>query len=208
MNETAAVEPEKEQTFAGQKLRPRKRAKKDKKSAVPTKAEMEKVSEANDALAKVSGVLDPEAPAVIRVTLPDGEELPVQIFKCKARQIGYVMKFLASAFKAMGASTFTDASEMAAGMQNPVTLLTMIADVLDDAIATACLLTDIDEETFKDLELDDAVAIILAVWMINQSFFLTRVLPMITGIMGRGEPEKAASPEKTPSDMEISISTK
>jgi hypothetical protein len=191
MNEAVAAEPV-EQTFAGTKLRPRKKKGERKKKVVVTPEEANKAAEANVALADISEVLDPETPAVINVTLPDGTTRDVQIFKCKARQIGYVMKFLASAFKSMGANTFSDATNLAANMQNPALLLGMISDVMDDAITTATRLTDIDEELFKDLELDDALAIILAVWTVNQNFFLARVLPLISGVIGQGEPEKAA----------------
>lgn len=200
MNEQVA---EQEQTFSGQKLRPRKR--KTSKAKPPTDKQLEKVQEANEALAGVSEVLNPEPPSVITVTI-SGEERDVQILKCKARQIGYVMKFLASAFKAMGANTFEDAASMAAGLNNPTNLLTLLSTLMDDALKTASMLTDLPFDDMLELELDDAVAVVLAVWSVNQAFFLSRVLPMIQGVIGRGELDKVS--EQTPSDTEINISTK
>lgn len=209
MNETAAVEPvEQEQTFAGQKLRSRKRkAKSSGKAKPPTKQDLENVTQAHEALADVSEVLDPEIPSVITVTMPDGSEREVNIFKCKARQIGYVMKFLATAFQAMGVDTFNDAADMTAGLNNPGTLLTLLSGIMDHAITTAAMLTDLDVKDFLELELDDALAIVVAVWSVNQAFFLARVLPVIQGMIGRGE-LAAGSETKTPSDMEVNISTK
>jgi len=180
-----------EQTFDGQKLRPRKK-KTDKKTPKKRTAQQSAVAaKSAEVLAEVSDVLDDEVPSVIVVTIED-EEREVNIYKCKARQIGHVMKFLASAFKSMGANTFDDASEMAANMQNPSILLTMLGDLMDEAIITSCMLTDIDSETFKDLALDDALAVMLGVCMVNQSFFLARVLPMITGVMNRKAPDTKA----------------
>ena len=192
---------EQEQSFAGQKLRPRKRKAKTEKAATPTKKDLEKIEQANEALASVSEVLDPEVPSVITVTMPDGSEREVNIFKCKARQIGYVMKFLAGAFKAMGVDTFSDAAEMTAGLSNPAHLLNLLSGIMDDAIFTAAMLTDIEEKDFMELDLDDALAVVMGVWSVNQAFFLSRVLPIIQGMIGGAELD---SPTKALPDMEIS----
>lgn len=183
----AAEQVEQTQTFAGQKLRPRKRKGKTEKPKVPTKKDLEKIEQANEALANVSEVLDPEIPSVITVTMPDGSEREVNIFKCKARQIGYVMKFLSGAFKMMGVDTFSDAAEMTAGLSNPAKLLNMLSGIMDDAIFTAAILTDLDQNDFMELDLDDALTVVLAVWAVNQAFFLSRILPLIQGMIA-GEP--------------------
>jgi hypothetical protein len=185
-------------------LRPRKRASKAKPAA-PAPEEI--LQESNEELVKVSDILAPEDPAIITVHLDSGETRDVQIRKCKARQIGYVMRFLANAFKITGITDFKQAAQAAEALQDPNVLLNVLSDIMEDAIATAAQLTDLTVDEFHELDLDDAVAVMLAVWTVNQSFFSARVLPMIQNIMARGGLDQWTSPAKTPSDTESDIST-
>lgn len=190
-------------------LRPRK-----KKAAIVKEAEQaaaiaaKQVLEANDALANVSELLDPDEPHTITVVV-EGEEVVVKIMKCKARQIGLVMRFLAQAFRVLGIDNFEEAESIGERLRDPQTALTILCDITDEAIATAAVMTDLDPEKFNDLELDDALALVLAVWTVNQAFFSTRVLPMISGIMARGglDESKLTKPEKTPKSTRKRTST-
>ncbi len=185
-------------------LKPRKRASKTKPAPPPPE---EVVEQSHEQLAQVSEILAPEDPHTIEVHLDDGTTRQVQIRKCKARQIGHVMRFLASAFKVMGISDISKAKELAGTLQDPNLLLLMISEIMDDAIATAALLTDLELDDFHNLDLDDAVAVTLAVWAVNQAFFSERVLPMIQSIMARGGLDKWISREPTPDDTSTSTST-
>ena len=138
--------------------------------------------------------------------MDDGSTRDVQIRKCKARQIGYVMRFLASAFKTMGITDFKEAAGVVERLKDPNQLLNILSDIMEDGIATAALLTDLETDEFHNLDLDDAVAVMLAVWTVNQDFFSARVLPMIQSIMARGGLDKWISPDKTQNDSQNSTS--
>lgn len=184
-------------------LKPRR----TRKAAPPKPVPDEVVEQSHEQLAEVSRILEPEDPHVIEVHLDDGTTREVQIRKCKARQIGHVMRFLASAFKVMGITDIAKAKDLAGKLQDPNLLLLMISEIMDDALATAALLTDLELDDFHNLDLDDAVAVTLAVWSVNQAFFLARVLPMIQSIMARGGLDKWISPEQTQDDTSTSTST-
>lgn len=183
-------------------LRPRKRASK-KEAPVPEAVE----AESNEALVEVSEVLAPETPSVIIVRMDDGSTLDVHVHKCKARQIGYVMRFLANAFKSMGIKDFKEAAGVVERLKDPNNLLNILSDIMEDAISTAAILTDLEEEQFQNLDLDDAVAVMLAVWTVNQAFFSARVLPMIQGIVARGGLDQWISPDEAQNDSQSNTST-
>ncbi len=183
-------------------LKPRKRAK-----AKPAPVPEEVIQESHEALVNVSEILAPEDPQTIEVHLDDGTTRIVQIRKCKARQIGYVMRFLANAFKTTGITDFKEAKRAAETLKDPNVLLNVLSDIMEDAIATAAQLTDLNVDEFHNLDLDDAVAVMLAVWAVNQSFFSARVLPMIQNIMARGGLDQWTSPDGTPSNTETDTST-
>lgn len=182
-------------------LKPRK-----KRPTPPKPAAVEVAEESHEKLAGVSQILAPENPHLIMVHMDDGSTREVKILKCKARQIGHVMRFLASAFKVMGISDISKAKELAGTLQDPNLLLLMISEIMDDAIATAALLTDLELDDFHNLDLDDAVAVTLAVWSVNQAFFLDRVLPMVQSILARGGLDKWISQEPTPENTSTSTS--
>lgn len=182
-------------------LRPRKRTTPKKKPAPEAVAE-----ESSEAIQEVAEMLAPDNPSVIEVHLDDGTTRTVQIRKCKARQIGYVMRFLANAFKTMGIKDFKEAKGVVERLKDPNNLLNILSDIMEDAIATAALLTDLESEEFHNLDLDDALAVMLAVWAVNQAFFSTRVLPMIQSIMARGGLDQWTSPQETPDDTPSDIS--
>jgi hypothetical protein len=190
-------------------LRPRKKRDKatiQKEAEAAAKKAATEVLEANEALATVSKVLDPDEPFAIDVTV-NGEIVKAKVLKCKARQIGSVMRFLASAFNVLGITDFEEAAQAGERLKDPTTALRVVSEITDEAMQTAALMTDLPYEQFEELDLDDALALILAVWSLNQAFFLTRVLPMISDIMGRGELGKLTKQEETPKSTRKRTST-
>lgn len=60
-----------------------------------------------------------------------------------------------------------------------IVVTTMLGTAEADLIALACLATDLDEDVFDRIDLDDAVAIITAVVEVNKDFFVQKALPLI-----------------------------
>lgn len=162
--------------------------------------------ESAEQMAEVSELLTSRTPPVITVTLENGDTREVKILRCKARQIGYVIRFLASAFKTMGIKDFKKAEKVAEQLKDPQVAFTVLAEVMDDAIATTALLTDMGADDFHELEVDDALAIMLAVFAVNRAFFSTRVLPMVRDLLARGGLDSNNSSSKTPESSENGIS--
>ncbi|RLA05773.1 MAG: hypothetical protein DRQ47_00340, partial [Gammaproteobacteria bacterium] len=109
------------------------------------------------------------------ITLTDGQS--VIIYKCKVKQIGVVLRFLAFLMKSIGMKDLNDQPSM--NLSNPAELMMLIADGSDKIYPVACSLCSLDIEQFEDLEIEDAMAIMLKEWDINKDFFLQKVMPML-----------------------------
>ncbi len=110
------------------------------------------------------------------VDLNDGRK--VEIYRCKTKQVGLVLRFIANVFETLGVAKLGDLPEI--DINNPVSLLQLIAKSSDEVFAVAvelCSLTTVAE--LEELDVDDSLRIITKEFEVNKSFFLTRVLPMV-----------------------------
>lgn len=144
-----------------------------------------------DELAKVASAIG-ETDGV-SITLSDGRE--IQIYKCKTKQVGMVLKLVASLFEQMGIKVLGEIPKL--DLENPTILLQLIANSTFSLFSVAVELCSIESlEKFEELDVDDSLAIMLKEFEVNKSFFLTRVLPMI-GVAGMeqapGSPPKRRS---------------
>lgn len=109
------------------------------------------------------------------VTLTTGED--VAILKCKVKQIGIVLRFLSYLMKAIGMKDLNDQPDM--DLSNPAELMMLIADGSDHIYPVASSLCSLSQAEFENLEVDDAMAVMMAEWELNRGFFLQKVLPML-----------------------------
>jgi hypothetical protein len=187
-------EQEQVQVIGGIPLKPRKRASTapTKKAAKKKKALTEKEQANEEAsmeeLAKISDVLDPDAANVVNIIGPDGDPLEVEIYKCKARQLGNVMRFLSHALSELNIENMKDAEDMMDKLNHPGRILSLLGNVVDEAMDVAATMSSIDAETMRELDVDDALGVVMGVWLVNQAFFLQRVMPMIQNLTGGGSP--------------------
>lgn len=116
------------------------------------------------------------------VLIEDGDKV-VDVYKCKVKQIGPVLGLLSNLLKDLGVLDIED-EQMLAQLEektrDPEYLLQLIAKYIDQIPGVASLLCSLSEEEFGDLELDDAFAVLMKIWEVNQSFFSQRILPMIS----------------------------
>lgn len=178
-------------TVGGVALKPRnkvdpKKPRKRKNRKLATPEEEQNEAQSMEELAKVSDAMDLDARHVVNITSADGSDVEVEIYKCKARQLGHVMRFLALAFKEMKIENMEDAEQMTVKLSNPGNILAVISGIVDEAMETACMLTSLDAETMAELEIDAMLAVIVGVWTVNQAFFLSRVMPQISQLISGG----------------------
>lgn len=113
------------------------------------------------------------------VTLSNGDV--VEIYKCKTKHVGSVLRFVSSVFDELGIKKIGDTPNI--DINNPVLLLQLIAKSTDNVFNLASNLCSIQsEEEFAELDVDDAALIITEEFKLNKDFFLNRVLPMVTSV--------------------------
>lgn len=130
------------------------------------------MSEHTKATAADADVLN-NTPQVL--TLTTGEE--VTIHKCKVKQIGIVLNFLAYLMKSIGMKDLND--KPAVDLTDTTEIMTLIVNGTPQIYPVSVSLCSLNMEQFEDLEIDDAMAIMMAQWELNQAFFLQKILPML-----------------------------
>ena len=121
---------------------------------------------------KESDILNSTEPTV---TLSTGET--VVIYKCKLKQIGSVLRFIAYMLKAMGMKDINDKPEV--DLSNPTKLMMLIADGADHIYPLVASLCSLSLEQLENLDIEDALDIMTAEWDLNKDFFLQKVMPML-----------------------------
>jgi|SRR5690606_10465747 len=129
--------------------------------------------------------LDVIAPEGQQVTLASGRTITAK--PITLGQLPRFVKAIRPAFGALVALVPASSSPGADGGQgadpegalDPVELLTAYADhgeAINDAVS---IVTGEPREVIEGLNLEDALAVLRAVWEVNQDFFAQRVLPLL-----------------------------
>jgi len=139
--------------------------------------------------AKEADVLNGEQSSI---TTTEGNT--VVIYKCKVKQIGAVLRFLSFLMKAIGMKDLNDQPEM--DLSNPTELMMLIADSSDQIYPVAVSLCSINMEEFENLDIEDAIAIMMAEWELNKGFFLQKVMPMLGRQSAQKSPTSRVSKKK------------
>jgi hypothetical protein len=155
-------------------------------------------------LADTLDVLDAKGNGV--VTLEESGRV-VLIRKCTVRASGRVIEFLNAAFadvlhylrlvgKERGASTPTDpaltALAQGEGMEAGVLaslekestqyILQAIAKYWEQLPPVVASLSDLTEEEYRELTVDDGILVLYTIWMVNKNFFSNRVRQLVAAI--------------------------
>lgn len=156
--------------------------------------------EVTQAIADTAEVLNDQ---ITKVEIGEGEDRRVvEILKCKVRQIGLVLTFLSQLFEKLGVNKLGQVASQ--DLENPTVLLNLVAESSDDVFAVATSLCSLEREEFDELDVDDALKVMLAIWEVNQSFFSERVLPLLvqSGLAGTlvGQEAQETLDETQPED--------
>jgi hypothetical protein len=109
------------------------------------------------------------------VELGDGRE--VEIRRCKVLQISRVLRLVSDFFNDLKVTKVGDLPQI--DLQNPSIILQLFANYADQVFEVTSLLTSLDEKEMRDLDMDDAILVVREVWLLNQNFFLEKILPLV-----------------------------
>lgn len=140
--------------------------------------------EAGDAIAN--------APHVIE--LADGRK--VDVYRCKVMHISRVLRLVHDFFSELKVEKTGDLPKI--DLMNPTLLLQLFANYTVQVFEVATLLTSLNEEEMQNLEMDDAILIVREVWLLNQNFFLLKIMPLTAGMFPPApdpEDDDSLSPE-------------
>ena len=137
------------------------------------------------------------------VELSDGRE--VEIRRCKVLQISRVLRLVSDFFSDMKVKRVGDLPNI--DLQNPGVLLNLLANYADQVFEVSAMLTSLEEDEVKELEMDDAILVVREVWLLNQNFFLEKILPMVQKLLppvppapeddGSSSPKNGSSPNSS-----------
>ena len=110
----------------------------------------------------------------LTLSLKDGTE--VDIYKCRAKNVGRVMDFIAFVMKEMNIENF---GEMPSDVDftDPKLLLPLLTKAASRIIYLSADLCSLNHEEVSDLELDDMIILVTRQFEVNKGFFLKNVLP-------------------------------
>jgi len=139
----------------------------------------------------------------VMVQLSDGRD--VEIRRCKVLQISRVLRLLSDFFNEMKVKRVGDLPKV--DLQNPTVLLNLLANYADQVFEVSAMLTSLEEKDVQQLEMDDAILVVREVWLLNQNFFLKKILPMVQTLLpavpqdpeddGSLSPESASTPNSS-----------
>lgn len=126
--------------------------------------------------------LDVIAPEGQQVTLASGRTITAK--PITLGQLPRFVKAIRPAFGALVALVPASSSPEAGGQGadpglDPVELLTAYADHGEAINEAVCIVTGEPREVIEALNLEDALAVLRAVWEVNSDFFAQRVLPLL-----------------------------
>lgn len=125
--------------------------------------------EAGDAIAN--------APHVVE--LADGRK--VDVYRCKVMHISRVLRLVHDFFTELKVESTGDLPKI--DLTNPTLILQLFANYTVQVFEVATLLTSLSEDEMQNLEMDDAILIVREVWLLNQNFFLLKILPLTAGLL-------------------------
>ena len=135
-----------------------------------TKTEVDAASAMAEKAKVMTGVVEDA------ISLKDGTE--VEIYKCKAKNIGRVMDFIAFIMTEMKIDSFGD-MPTEIDLKDPNLILPLLTKAAARIIYLSADLCSLSKEEVEELELDDMIKLVTAQFEVNKDFFLKNVLPSV-----------------------------
>ena len=123
-----------------------------------------------------------------KITLRDGTV--VTVYKCRAKDVGTVMELMAFVMEEFHITKLGDLPDI--NLEEPSTLMQLIAKSSDRLYLVAGDLCSLSYQQVCDLELDEAIKLLMSIVTLNMDFFSRQVMPMVAVLMPKSEEAKTA----------------
>ena len=124
----------------------------------------------------------------ITVTLKGDRE--VEVFKCRAKNIGRVMDFIGFIMAELNVDDFGTMPKEVDFMK-PEMILPLLTKASSRLIYLSADLCDLETDAVENLELDDMITLVMKQFEVNKDFFLKNVLPRV-GLSQIGKSDSTA----------------
>lgn len=115
--------------------------------------------------------------------LPDSllmdNDVEVEIYKCKVRQLTKVSTFLKVVLQELGINNI-ESQDLKIDLNDPNTYLVLFDNCRNATLELIVSLCSLDREELEDLELDMMIDLVKKIFEVNKSFFLNRVMPLLS----------------------------
>lgn len=109
------------------------------------------------------------------VTLSNGTK--VDIYKCKLKHFARVVTFVRDVFNALGITREEDANKL--DFDDLPTMLDVIAGQVESLTEVTSMMCSLPKDKVEELEMDDALAVMVAIVELNRDFFMNQVMKVI-----------------------------
>jgi hypothetical protein len=115
--------------------------------------------------------------------LPDiilfDNDVKVEIYKCKVRQLTKVSTFLRVVLKELGIDNI-ESQDLKIDLNDPNTYLILFDNCRDATLDLIVSLCSLGRDQLEDLDLDMMIDLVKKIFEVNKSFFLNRVMPLLS----------------------------
>jgi hypothetical protein len=115
--------------------------------------------------------------------LPDilllDNDVTVEIYKCKVRQLTKVSTFLRVVLKELGINNI-ESQDLKIDLNDPNTYLILFDNCRDATLDLIVSLCSLDRDQLENLDLDMMIDLVKKIFEVNKSFFLNRVMPLLS----------------------------
>lgn len=115
-----------------------------------------------------------------KYTLESGEA--VEVYKCKVRQLPQISKLIGILVKELGVESISS-SEVTLNLDDPSVYFTLFDKCEEAVLEVISSLCSLDKDQIEELDLAEAIELILCIVKLNRDFFLNRALPLIKRLM-------------------------
>lgn len=106
-------------------------------------------------------------------------DVSVEIYKCKVRQLTKVSTFLKVVLQELGINNI-ESQDLKIDLNDPNTYLVLFDNCRNATLELIVSLCSLNREELEDLDLDMMIDLVKKIFEVNKSFFLNRVMPLLS----------------------------
>lgn len=106
-------------------------------------------------------------------------DVSVEIYKCKVRQLTKVSTFLKVVLQELGINNI-ESQDLKIDLNDPNTYLVLFDNCRNATLELIVSLCSLNRDELEDLDLDMMIDLVKKIFEVNKSFFLNRVMPLLS----------------------------